>query len=422
MLERIVERHSDAVIDQMPLARPEINPLAPHPAAAFAAYESSLERPPRATRTRIHLCNLTTRDKLGRNIASASLWRSRRSSRSSASSWSPCSRIPAASATCSNRPHRGGKKLVLLGRNKNNGQRVVIKASSDDAGKREIAEERASRDILAHINFAYRIFRSPEEVLYASKGDYAISIQQFIEQERAFLERPITEQFALAVKAFAAQEGAHMTTYGHQQLVERAFESAAASEYLARFAQFKTRILGHEHGPELSKRLERAEEFLITNQETIEQYSGSLTHTDFVPHNFRVVDGDIYLLDHSSLRFGNKYEGWARFLNFMALYNPELEFALVEYVRLNRTPEESLAIKLMRVYRLGEIISVYTERVERATGQQQQLDQERVHFWSDVLQAILDDSTVSLARLEKYKNIRDRLRSPEEKQRQEGLH
>jgi hypothetical protein len=315
-----------------------------------------------------------------------------------------------------------GKKLVLLGRNQATGERVVIKSSSDEGGKRELAHERDSRALLKRINFAYQVFRSPAEVLYATKGDYAISIQQFVEQEQSFLSRPLAEQFALAIAAFKAQEGAHATTYGHERLVRSAFESIAAHEYLARMRGFKADIIAARHDNALEALLIRAEHLLAENEETVEQYCGFLTHTDFVPHNFRVVGSDIYLLDHSSLRFGNKYEGWARFLNFMELYNPELERLLVEYVRLNRTPEESLSLKLMRVYRLTEIIWVYVERAPKSQGDQHALDTERVHFWSDVLAAVLDDSTVSLSRLEKYKNIRDRLRSPEEKQRQQGLH
>jgi hypothetical protein len=315
-----------------------------------------------------------------------------------------------------------GSKLVLLGRRKNNGERVVIKATSDAGGKREIGGERKARDVLNHINFAYRIFRSPKEILYATRGDYAISVQQFIEQEQSFLERPLEEQFALALKAFKAQEGAHMTTYGHRRLIAKTFETATATEYLDRFKRFRSSILSHPHESRLEPILDRATICLTENREIIEQYSGFLTHTDFVPHNFRIVGNDMYLLDHSSLRFGNKYEGWARFLNFMALYNPALEQALAEYVRLNRTPEEVLSLKAMRIYRLGEIIWFYTERLPRSSGDQHTLDEARVCFWTDVLAAVLDNALLSSTLIEEYRSLRDGLRSDEEKRRQQGLH
>ena len=48
----------------------------------------------------------------------------------------------------------------------------------------------------------------------------------------------------------------------------------------------------------------------------------------------------MYLLDHSSLRFGNKYEGWARFRNFTTFYNRPLEEALLLYMRNNRAEEK----------------------------------------------------------------------------------
>ena len=76
----------------------------------------------------------------------------------------------------------------------------------------------------------------------------------------------------------------------------------------------------------------------------IERYSGFLTHNDFVPHNLRVSGKEVYLLDYSSMLFGNKYESWARFLNFMIHHNRPLELALANYVRTNRGEEEYLEL------------------------------------------------------------------------------
>jgi hypothetical protein len=134
------------------------------------------------------------------------------------------------------------------------------------------------------------------------------------------------------------------------------------------------------------------------------------------------VGKDIYLLDTASLRFGNKYEGWARFLNFMTLYNPALEGALVQYVRDNRTPEESETLSLMRIYRLGEILSYYSDWLEKVSGDLHALTKARIAFWSQALAAQLQGETLSQESIASYKNQRDSLRSEDEKRRQIGLH
>ena len=315
-----------------------------------------------------------------------------------------------------------GRKLILLGRDRN-GKRTVIKATSDKKGAREIEHERKCREVLKEIKFAYQTFFTPAEILFTKKDGYIISIQDFIEQEKSFLERPTPEQFTLALKSFKAQESAHATTYQHHRLVRKSFGSINANEYIKAFSHFKKNIT--DRFPvdlKLTEALEKAKKILEENKETIEQYSGFLTHTDFVPHNIRIVSGNIYLLDHSSLRFGNKYEGWARFLNFMALYNPPLESALTEYVKNNRTEEESLSLKLMRIYRLGEIIWYYSNTLDKTSGDLHTLNLKRVELWTNVLEAMLENESLSESVIEEYKKTRDSLRSEEEKERQIGLH
>jgi len=313
---------------------------------------------------------------------------------------------------------KSGKKLILVGTRKSDAMKVVIKVTNDDGGKSELINERNNRKILHKINFAARAFFSPKEILFEERDDYLISIQQYIEQESTFLNRPLEEQFFFALNSFKAQEGAHATTYGHIRTIKRAFGIFSHKEYLENFKDFlqTTRSNGK------SNLLDEAFKILEENKNTIEQYCGFLVHTDFVPHNFRIQDKKLYLLDHSSIRFGNKYEGWARFLNFMALYNPELERMLVEYVHNNRTEEEHLALKLMRLYRLGEIISYYTNTLSKSEEDLHKLNSERVLFWTHVLEAVLSNAFVSSKIVDDYKKTRDKLRSPDEKLRQKGLH
>lgn len=320
------------------------------------------------------------------------------------------------------RPIGSGRKLLLLGRSAE-GARVVIKATSDPLGKAEIAHERTCRSVLERVPFAYQAFLSPAEILFVQRGGYDILVSEFIEQERSFLERPVEEQFALALRAFKAQESAHATTAAHLRLIAGTFGEMHAPEYRRKLAQYAHEVAAL--APDASrthKMLERAQALLAEHAETLERYTDFLTHWDFTPQNIRVRGSDIYLLDHSSMHFGNKYESWARFINFMELYNPPLAHALVRYVADNRTPEESLSLRLMRVYRLGELIRYYAGWLPRTQGNLKLLAQARIDFWTTVLEAVLDNKEVPLDVVEEYTKTRDALRSEDEKQRQVGLH
>jgi len=309
-----------------------------------------------------------------------------------------------------------GKKVILFGTNRED-KRVVIKATRDQNGSKEILDERKSRELLQKIKFAYQVFHSPEELYFEKSSNHTIFIQEFIEQEVQFIDRPIKEQFTLALKAFKAQEGARAITYEHEKLIRNAFSYADKDFYLQAFQSFTQNI-----DQSLHPLLEKAGALLKKHQDTIDLYRGFLTHTDFVPHNIRIEEDTIYLLDHSSLRFGNKYEGWARFLNFMVLYNKELEEAFLYYLKENRSEEELLSLKLMRVYRLGEIISFYSKNLQRTRGDLHTLTQKRIELWSSLLQAILSDTEMPKEMLQKYKKERDALRSTKEKERQKNLH
>ncbi len=316
-----------------------------------------------------------------------------------------------------------GRKLIILGYRIKDNLPVVIKATSDKYGRKELIREHMCTNVLHKINFAHDSFFSPNEILFTKKNNYTISILEFIEQKREFIKRPIKEQFTLALKSFKSQESAHATTYDHRRIVSKTFGQQNSIQYIEMFDEFIYNIIKKRiDDTRLHKILENAQHFLKENVATIEQYCGFLTHTDFVPHNFRVVNDVVYLLDNSSLRFGNKYEGWARFLNFMTLYNPELERAFVDYVRLNRTKEEVLSLKLMRIYRLGEIIWYYVNTLSKSSGNLYKLNNERIGLWSTILNNVMNDEIVSTKYLESYRIKRDLLRSHEEKLRQNNLH
>lgn len=314
-----------------------------------------------------------------------------------------------------------GIKIILLGRDLS-GTKVVIKATRDVRGRSELIHERTCREVLKKIDFAGEVFHTPKERAFIEHNGYTISIQNFIEQECTFLERPLETQFEFALRAFKAQESAHATTLKHRRLIGSIFGIRDAKTYLTTATSFVAQIHEKLDNDDINKILQKALETLTSHENIIEQYTGFLTHTDFVPHNVRIVDGTMYLLDHSSLTFGNKYEGWARFINFMTLYNPPLQRALEEYVRLNRTEEESVALRMMRIYRLSEIIWYYVRTLEKSEENLLVLNTERIHFWTEILSCVLNEKEVENKTLEVYKTRRDSLRSAEEKNRQRDLH
>lgn len=314
-----------------------------------------------------------------------------------------------------------GRKLILLGTRTADGMRVVIKATSDAGGIRELLHERLCRSRLADLRFAYRGFLVPEELLFTHANGRAISIQKFIEQESTFLARPTPDQFTLALAAFKTQEGAHAATYEHMRTIAKTYGIMRAPDYLEHFRAFEATVAA-SGVTEAVEALRQAAPILSRAVDTISQYEDFLTHTDFVPHNIRIVGSDTYLLDASSLRFGNKYEGWARFINFMELYNPALARALEQYVLDNRAPEESASLRLMRIYRLGEILAYYTRAFLNSTGDLNALNRARIVFWTSVLQSVMSQSPLPDAVRTEYQTVRDALRSPEEKLRQKDLH
>lgn len=315
----------------------------------------------------------------------------------------------------------GGQKLILRGKDQN-GNLAIIKATRDTIGKNEINHERLCRSLINELNFAYNVFAAPKELLHLEEAGFVINIQEYIAQETTFLERPLVEQFTFALSAFKAQEHSRATTSGHVRHISKTFGYKTSADYLALCAQFvrDISVLPADHTARTL--IPQAVTRLTDGQQRIEQYSGFLTHTDFVPHNFRIKKDQLYLLDFSAIRFGNKHEGWARFLNFMTLYNPALESALLTYVETNRAAEERESLQLMRLFRLAELITYYTKTVGRSENELLTLNTTRIQFWTDVLAAELHDTRITPEIVQAYQTTRDTLRSDEEKRRQIGLH
>lgn len=316
-----------------------------------------------------------------------------------------------------------GRKLILFGTD-SSGKKVVIKATRDKDGQREIIHERECRKFLQDIDFAATVLHTPQEIAFIQTNEFIISIQTFIEQSLTFLERTVQKQFSFALSAFKAQEGTHATTFKHKRQIQKVYAIRTAEVYIQHFHTFATNVVAAQKDNATSATLfKTATDILTSHKVIIEQYGNFLTHTDFVPHNFRIdTSNTMYLLDHSSLTFGNKYEGWARFCNFMTLYNPELEKLLTAYVTQNRTVGEQQSLWLMRIYRLGEIIWYYQNATTHSEGNLLVLNQVRVSFWSTVLSHVLKKQELPSAIRDAYIHTRDTLRSGDEMERQQNLH
>lgn len=315
----------------------------------------------------------------------------------------------------------GGRKLILQGK-KQNGERVIIKVASDISGQDEINHERLCRSLINSLNFAYGVFTAPRELLFLEKDGRVVAIQEYIEQTSSFLERPLLDQCNFALQSLKAQAQAQITTRGHFRSIRKNFGYYEASDYLKNAVMFTQNISQLSENVSLKNTLQTAHNHVAQNNNRIAQYTGFLTHTDFVPHNFRIKDNTVYLLDFSSIRFGNKHESWARFLNFMTLYNHPLENALLEYADQNFSQEERESLQLMRIYRLMEIISYYTNATKNSVGDLSLLNQNRISFWREVLDAELQNRRVDKSIVMDYTTTRDQLRSDGEKVRQKNLH
>lgn len=316
----------------------------------------------------------------------------------------------------------GGRKLVLTGRSLSDDRRVVIKISSDPEGMKEIERERKSRVVLHTLDFAQNAFHSPDEILYEKREGKVVYITDYIEESQTFIEHELEEQFFLALQAFETQEGVQATTHSHAQTIKETFGMVGAAEYLAAFRDFKKRAEAADPtNSELREVFAKASRFLEENRVVIERYSGFLTHSDFSPQNMRIKSRLIYLLDYASIYFGNKYESWARFINFMTQHNPALEQLLVEYVRKNRSEEEYLSLRLMRVYKLGFLLQFWTAALEKTEGDLHTLVRLRVSFWTEAMKAVLNDTVVPDGLVRAYLEKQAGLRSEEERARQREI-
>lgn len=314
-----------------------------------------------------------------------------------------------------------GRKLVLLGTDQEN-KEIVIKISKEPAEIKHIWQERKRRQVLSQIDFAYYKLFSPAEVYFGQEGGFTILATEFIPQKYNFLDRSLEKQFFLALKGFAALSGVHATTSKHSRLIRQVFGEMNTGSYLENFKNYKSIILKTADSALARETLSKAEIIFKNQSRYIDLYTDFLTHWDFVPHNIRIRRQKIYLLDHSAIRFGNKHEGMARFINFMALYHPRLAQAMLDFIYQNHAEEESISLKLMRLFRSADLLHYYSSSLHKTDAQLYKLNRTRINFWLQIMTDILYDRRTDPGLIEEFKKTRDSLRSPEEKERQKNLH
>lgn len=312
-------------------------------------------------------------------------------------------------------------KLVLAGTCLENSAKAVIKISNLENGKKEIRDEKNIRDLLESLAFANKTISFPKEVFFSDEKTYTIWVTEYIEQEKIFVEYPLEEQFFMTLRAFEAQEAFHATTFEHTRAIAPVFEIFDQKKYQEVFHTFVETLEKEFGNREATSTLSRAEKFFAENISIVNYYGRFLAHTDFVPHNFRIKNKEIYMLDCSAVHFGNKYEGWARFLNYMYIHNPTLERLLTEYIHTNRGEEEYLCLRLMRIYKAGHLLAYYARSLKDTTGDLHTLTELRLNLWNDILKCLLDDVTPKEKLATTYREKRNALRSPEEKERQKDF-
>ncbi|MCD5381999.1 MAG: hypothetical protein LR017_01635 [Candidatus Pacebacteria bacterium] len=314
-----------------------------------------------------------------------------------------------------------GPKVVLLATNMQ-GVPYVIKTTENPESKKEIEAERHTNTILKELPFAYKKILSPSEHIYTKEGKRIIIVTEFIKETTPFLTLSLKKQFDLILGAFTMLAGAHATTASHQKITQYSFDVWDADAYKNAASRFVHNAgICSDVSSTLLTTLKKAIRLFNSNPDTITRYCGFLTHNDFVPHNFRFSGDAIYLIDQSSLVFGNKHESWARLMNYMNLHNPALERALDTFVLKNYASEEYDSLRSMRIYKLIELLSYHCNAVKTSSGDIQTLSKARVCFWEAVLVSIFENSQLQEHIRTQYIAQRNNLRSTAETARQKTL-
>lgn len=307
-------------------------------------------------------------------------------------------------------------KFVLTGIKNSTQAKVVLKCAKKPAGVKEMEQEHKVRSGLKGLPFAERELIMPEEIFYGRKGEYIVSVTAFIEQDKVFTDHTLQEQFFMSLYALECQESFHVTTREHHATIRNQFEIHSPDFYIAKAKRLADNV--KQNWPESSQHIDKAIDELSNNRKLLNSFNGYLIHSDFVPHNFRIKNRQLYLLDFVSFRLGNKYESWARFINFMEVHSPKLVPLLLDFVKRSRGEQEYKSLRLMRLYKIIFLLNYYANTLTKTEEDLRALTESRLTIWTHILESVLADTKVDEVKLENYYQERSNLRTDTEKERQ----
>lgn len=314
-------------------------------------------------------------------------------------------------------------KLVLKGRCISDASRVIIKASASVAGIREIERERTCRRCLAEINCNFQppIFSYPEELGFLQEEGLCISVIKYIDQDIRFLNRTLEEKLNLSLSAFYIQEKVTVGVVKNLIGIVDRLGIVTENAYLREFeACLGDALIYSPQNRILRLNRERAVFFFRDRLCYVRGHQGFLVHADFVPNNFRVVGSKISYLDLGAFQFGNRYESWARYLNWMMVWDYQLEGALIKYFDENRGQEDYMCLSAMRALKMGFLIGVYSKHLSELQDDARlyALQSGRLNFWTLALVALIHGNHVPERTALEFAKFQESLRSERERRRQ----
>ena len=319
-------------------------------------------------------------------------------------------------------PHIGGErallspgKLVLMAKTTTN-QPVVVKYSITPAGAKEISQEAKIRRLFEELPFSEQRFLLPRILLHETSHSNNFLVSEFISQTQVLQDYSLEQQFFMSIQSLENQETFHTTTNEHSTYIRDHFEALTTKTYLQSLNDMIAAII--QQRPTLAPLLTAVQNSFYEHKSIINTFGSYLVHTDFVPHNFRITNNQFYLLDYVSFRIANKYESWARYINFMELHQPVLARLLVSYLQEDRNEHEFTAFWLLRLYRLVFLLNYYCSIFEKTDDDLHVLTEARIVFFCYLLKNIYNKTSIPEELVTNYTKTRDGLRTETEKERQ----
>lgn len=308
-------------------------------------------------------------------------------------------------------------KLVLLGQDKR-GRRVIVKTSDKSGEKRKIEQEKKIRQELEKISAVSKNILIPRQIFYGRRNGFLLLITEFIDQPKIFVAHNLKEQFEMIRRAIEGHELINLKEFRKTVGKRHTCPIFTEKKYLRELNKQINFINKNYKDAKLRQTLMTAKKVFATNTSLTAKYSGYLVHDDFCPHNFRVNNGKIYLLDYNAANLGNKYITWARLLNYMVLHNSKLERQILGHFKKNLTPEGLECLRVFRIYKTVFLIMYYVKTSKKTSGNLLKLTKVRINFWHNFLKKLIENKSLAKKELGEYIKQRDSLRSGEEKKRQ----